>query len=69
VEDTYSPQEQELDIVLNAVSSQKKQEAYENLLKQESLKALESNTAAAERARSQLLAQALGSFSTPSVTI
>ena len=69
VEDTYSPQEQELDIVLNAVSNQKKQEAYENLLKQESLKALESNTAAAERARSQLLAQALSSFSTPSVTI
>jgi hypothetical protein len=67
--DTYSPQEQELDIVLNAVSNQKKQEAYEDFLEQESLKALESNMAAAERAKSQLLAQALNSFSTPSATI
>jgi hypothetical protein len=67
--DTYTPQDQELDIVLNAVSDQKKQEAYEDLLRQESLRELETNAAAAERARSQLLAQALSSFSTPSATI
>jgi len=68
-EDSYSPQEQELDVILNTVEDQRNQEAYEQLLKEESLRQAQSNVAAADKAKSQLLAQALSSFATPSATI
>ena len=69
-EDTsYTPEQQELDIALKAYEGQQRQNMYEEALAEESSKALRSNVAAAEQAKAQLLAQALGSFATPTSTI
>lgn len=59
----------ELDLLLGAYKDQRRGEEYRQALEQEMARDLQTNVAAAEMAKSQLLAQALSAFSSPSSVI
>lgn len=65
----FSPEKDELDLLVEAYQGQRKQQDYERALEADALLGLQKNVAAAEQAKASLLAQALSSFTTPSVTI
>ena len=68
-EGSFSPEAQELDLALGAYNSAQNQDKYNEALKEESQRQLQTNLMAAEKAKADLLAQALGSFTTPASTI
>lgn len=64
-EDSYEPEQEETSILLNAVRNKAAQEDLQHTLKSEASQQVQSNLAAAELAKSKLLAQALSSFGAP----
>lgn len=59
----------ELDFLLNVVEDQRARQQYEQAMQEEASKKLGTNVAATEAAQAQLLAQALGAFSSPASVI
>lgn len=64
-----SPADQELGLILDVYKDRQKRQAIEQALQQDVAQNLQSNVAAAEAAKAQLLAQAVGAFSSPSSVI
>lgn len=64
-----SSSNQELEILLDVAKDQKARQQYEQALEEEAYRGLRSNVAAADAAKTQLLAQALSAFSSPASTI
>jgi muramidase (phage lysozyme) len=65
----FSPEQQELDLVLNAYKGQQEQDAYSQALAADSARQMQTNVAAAEQAKAKLLTQALSAFATPTSTL
>lgn len=68
-EEQSSDIESELGVILDGYQNQQKQDEYARALEAQNAQNLQSNAAAAEQAKARLLAQAIGSFVTPSSTI
>jgi muramidase (phage lysozyme) len=68
-ESSVSPAQQELGIILDAYKGRQNTEQYQQAVEQDLARNLQSNVAAAEAAKAELLAQALGAFGAPSSVI
>jgi muramidase (phage lysozyme) len=64
-EDSGAVTQNELDLILKAYTDKQEQEAYQKALQEKQANEVSKNLIAAEAAKSQLLAQALGAFGAP----
>ena len=64
-EEEASPEQDELDVLLRASAGRQQQDELSQALETERSRAMQSNLVATERAKSQLLAEALSSFGSP----
>jgi muramidase (phage lysozyme) len=68
-ESSISPGQQEIGVLLDAYKGRKNTEQYQQAAEQDLARNLRGNVAAAEAAKAELLAQALGAFGAPSSVI